>query len=162
MVNSSQVIVQRYIKMFRDAAEGKTWHGQSVLKTLENISAEEAATRPIAESHCIWDYLLHIINWREYAVRNILDDKPYVVDLNTDKDWTPISDYSEEAWKAALKLYKQSTEDLVKAMETMDDDRLDEAVPESKYTFYTMLHGVIHHDIYHSGQIVLLKKMLKK
>lgn len=47
-------------------------------------------------------------------------------------------------------------------METMNDARLDEGIPKSEYTFYTMLHGVIHHDIYHSGQIVLLKKMLKQ
>jgi len=148
--------------MFRAAAEGKTWHGQSVLEILDNVSAEEAAARPIADSHCIWDYLLHIINWREYAVRTILDDEPYIVDLNTDRDWTPIADYSEAAWEAALELYKKSTEDLVKAVETMDDAQFDEIVPKQKYTFYTLLHGVIQHDIYHSGQIVLLKKMLKK
>jgi len=84
-----------------------------------------------------------------------------VVDLDTERDWTPISDYSAEAWEAALKAYKKSTEDFVKALETMEDAQLDEKVPGSTYTFYKILHGVIQHDIYHSGQIVLLKKMLK-
>ena len=149
-------------KMFRAAAHGKTWHGQSVWETLENISAEEAAAHPIPESHSIWDYLLHIINWREYAVRTLLDDEPYIVDLNTEKDWTTITDFSKEAWEATLELYKKSTDELSEAIKTIDDSKLEEIVREHKFTFYTLLHGVIQHDIYHSGQIVLLKKMLKK
>mgnify|MGYP000067409790 CR=1 FL=1 len=68
--------VSRLIEMFRSAAHGKTWHGQSVWETLQNISAEEAASHPIPESHSIWDYLLHLINWREYAVLTLLGDEP--------------------------------------------------------------------------------------
>lgn len=148
--------------MFRSAAHGKTWHGQSVWKILENISAEEAAAHPIAESHSIWDYLLHLINWREYAVQTLLDDEPYNIDLNTEKDWTTITDFSQEAWETALELYKKSTDELSEAIKTIDDSKLEEVVPGHKFTFYILLNGVIQHDIYHSSQIVLLKKMLKK
>lgn len=153
--------ISRLIEMFRSAAHGKTWHGQSVWETLQNISAEEAASHPIPESHSIWDYLLHLINWREYTVRTLLDDEPYIVDLNTEKDWTTITDFSQEAWESALELYKKSTDELSEAIKTIDDSKLEEVVWEHKFTFYTLLHGVIQHDIYHSGQIVLLKKMLK-
>ena len=81
--------------------------------------------------------------------------------MNTDKDWTPILDFSNEAWKKTIELYKKSTDDLTNAILTIDDDKLDKIVPGHEYTFYTLLHGVIQHDIYHSGQIVLLKKMIK-
>lgn len=154
--------ISRLVDMFSSAAHGKTWHGQSVWETLQNITAEEAAVHPIPESHSIWDYLLHIINWRDYAIRTLLDDQPYIVDLNTEKDWTTITDFSPEAWEATLELYKTSTEELSEAIKTIGDSKLEEIVLEHKFTFYTLLHGVIQHDIYHSGQIVLLKKMLKK
>lgn len=154
--------INRLVKMFRAAAHGKTWHGQSVWETLQNISAEEAAAHPIPGSHSIWDYLLHIINWREYAIRNLLDDKPYIVELNTEQDWSTITDFSKEAWEATLNLYKKSTDDLSEAIRTVDDSKLEEMIiPESKNSFYVLLHGVIQHDIYHSGQILLLKKLLK-
>lgn len=154
--------INRISNMFRDAAHGKTWHGQSVWKILENISAEEAAAHPIPESHSIWDYLLHIINWREYTVRTLLDDEPYIVDLNTEKNWTTITDFSQEAWEATLELYKKSTDELSETIKKFDDSKLEEIVREHKFTFYKLLHGVIQHDIYHSGQILLLKKMLTK
>jgi len=153
--------ISRLIEMFNAAAHGKTWHGQSVWETLQNISAEEAAAHPIPESHSIWDYLLHLINWRDYAIRTLLDDQPYIVELNTEKDWTTITDFSPEAWQAALELYKNSTDELSEAIKILDDSKLEEIVPGHKFTFYTLLHGVIQHDIYHSGQIILLKKMLK-
>ena len=156
-----QTEINRLTEMFRAAAHGKTWHGQSVLQTLENITTEEAAAHPIPESHSIWDYLLHIINWRNYALRNLLDDEPYIVDLNSEKDWTTITDFSPIAWEAALELYNKSTDELSAAIKRIDDSKLEEIVSGHKFTFYTLLHGVIQHDVYHSGQIVLLKKILK-
>ena len=153
--------ILRLTQMFGAVAHGKTWHGQSVFQTLENTSSEEATAHPIPESHSIWDYLLHIINWRDYAIRTLLDHEPYIVDLNTEKDWTTIIDFSSEAWEATLELYKTSTDELSEAIKTLDDSMLEKVVPGHKFTFYTLLHGVIQHDIYHSGQIVLLKKMLK-
>lgn len=151
----------RIIQQFRAAAHGTPWHGDSTFKILEGITAKEAAAKPIPNSQSIWDYLLHLINWREYAIRNLIDSEPYLVELNTEKDWTTIYDFSEEAWQATIEAYKKSTDDLSKAIETIDDGKLEEIMPGSKYSFYAVLHGVIQHDIYHSGQIRLLKKMLE-
>ena len=91
----------------------------------------------------------------------ISDDTPYKIELNSEKDWTPISDFSEAAWTATIEKYKRSTDELSEVMKSLEDSRLDENVPEQPFSFYTLLHGVIQHDIYHSGQIVLLKKMLR-
>jgi hypothetical protein len=53
-------------------------------------------------------------------------------------------------------------EELVAAVAALADSRLDEIVPGKEgayYTFYYMLHGVVQHELYHAGQIALLKKM---
>lgn len=47
---------------------------------------------------------------------------------------------------------------LIAALEPFTDDRLEETVPGKKFNWYVMLHGLVHHDIYHSGQISLLKQ----
>ena len=152
----------RLADLFRNAHDGTTWHGKSVTETLQNISAQEAAAHPIPDSHSIWDYVLHIVNWRVYAIRNLREDTPYLVDLNTDLDWTPITDFSKEAWKEALEKFHQSAEELETAIRDMDENQLfEKIVTGSKNSCYMTLHGVIQHDIYHSGQIMLLKKILK-
>ena len=152
---------ERLADLFRAAHDGTTWHGQSVTEVLQNISVEAAAANPIADHHSIWDYVLHIVNWRVFAIRNLKEETPYIVDLNTDLDWTPITDFSEEAWKSALEKFQQSAVELEEGIRAMDENQLFEKVPGSKHNWYVTLHGVIQHDIYHSGQIMLLKKMLK-
>jgi len=152
----------RLADLFRNAHDGTTWHGQSVTKILQNTTAKEAAAHPVPNSHSIWDYVLHIVNWRVYATRNLKDNTPYLVELNTDLDWTPITDFSEEAWTAALETFHQSAVELEGAIRDLNEDQLfEKIIPESKHSRYITLHGVIQHDIYHSGQILLLKKMLK-
>ena len=102
------------------------------------------------------------MNWRVYAIRNLREDTPYLVDLNTDLDWTPITDFSKETWKEALEKFHQSAEELETAIRDMDENQLfEKIVTGSKNSCYMTLHGVIQHDIYHSGQIMLLKKILK-
>ena len=152
--------VLRINQMFRAAAHGKPWHGDSVFKVLENLTSEQAAKYPIKNAHSIWEILVHIINWRDYTVRTILDDEPYIVKLNTEKDWTTITDFSEDAWQATIERYKKSTDELSEALSKVEDSILDEIVPEHKFSLYTLLHGIIQHDIYHSGQIVMLRKLL--
>ena len=152
----------RLADLFRNAHDGTTWHGQSVTKVLQNISTKQAAAKPIPNSHSIWDYVLHIVNWRVYATRNLKENTPYLVDLNTDLDWTPITDFSEAAWKKALEQFHQSALELEAAIREMGEEQLfEKIVTGSKNSCYITLHGVIQHDIYHSGQIMLLKKMLK-
>jgi len=150
----------RLAQLFRAAHDGKTWHGKSVMETLEGISSQEAAANPIPNSHSIWDYVLHIMNWRIFAIRNLKEDTPYIVKLNTDLDWTPITDFSEEAWQRALKDFHQSALDLESAIKEMEEEKLFEKVQGSSHSWYVTLHGVIQHDIYHSGQIMLLRKMI--
>ena len=119
---------ERLANLFRAAHDGTTWHGQSVTEVLQNITYEKAAVHPIPNSHSIWDYVLHIVNWRAYASRNLKDDTPYLVDLNTDLDWTPITDFSEEAWKSALEKFHQSAVELEAAIREMDENQLFEKI----------------------------------
>jgi len=153
---------ERLADLFRAAHDGTTWHGQSLTEVLQNVSAETAATKPIPDYHSIWGYMLHIVNWRVFAIRNLKEETPFIIELNTDLDWSPITDFSKEAWESELEKFQQSAVELEEGIRAMDENQLFEKVPGSKHNWYVTLHGVIQHDIYHSGQIMLLKKMLKQ
>jgi len=47
---------------------------------------------------------------------------------------------------------------LIEAVSGFNESQLDETVPGASYSFYNMLHGLVQHDLYHAGQIAILKK----
>jgi uncharacterized damage-inducible protein DinB len=66
----------------------------------------------------------------------------------------------ETDWLKAIDGLEKSQEQLLDAIAKFPAERLGELVPhaEFKYTYYTLLHGIIHHDLYHVGQISLIAK----
>jgi uncharacterized damage-inducible protein DinB len=159
MAVTTQSEAARIADQLRRAFEGEAWHGDSVLEILKGVSAEQAAARPIKNGHTIWELVLHIAAW-DGAVRRRMGG--VAVKLSDAENFPPVRDTSEAAWSKALAEVRQAHEELMAAVSAMTDTRLYERVPGKEgahYTFYYMLHGVVQHELYHAGQIALLKKM---
>lgn len=137
------------------AYEGIAWHGPSVRELLNGVTAETAAARPLAGAHSIWEIVLHSAAW-EAAVRRRLQGQP--IELTPEEDWPAVTDTGEAAWQAALAALDAGDRQLREAISHLSDADLDKTVEGQPYTIYFMLHGVIQHDLYHAGQIGLLKK----
>ncbi|MCI0403472.1 MAG: DinB family protein [Acidobacteria bacterium] len=147
--------VERIADQLRRAYEGEAWHGPSVRELLNGLTAEQAARRPIANAHTIWELVLHIGAW-EFIVRRRLAGE--AVEATPEQDWPPVRDTSDTAWKQALADLDRGHQQLRQAIAAMSDDQLRQRVVGQKYSTYGMLHGLIQHDLYHAGQIALLKK----
>jgi hypothetical protein len=83
------------------------------------------------------------------------------VTLSDSENFPPVTDTSEAAWKKTLDYVQQTHDDLVQAVASLPDSSLPRQVPgkdPAYYTVYYMLHGVAQHELYHAGQIALLKK----
>lgn len=145
----------------RHIYRGPAWHGPAIRELLEGVNAETAAARPIAGAHSIWELVLHMAYWRRAATAALggatIDPEPPM-----HENFPPVDDTSEEAWEQAQAVLEESQKQLVAALKTFDGARLDEHVGNREYTFYFMLHGIIQHDIYHGGQIGLLKVALRR
>lgn len=149
---------RRMADQLRRAFQGEAWHGPSVLEILDGVDAKTAAARPIAGAHTIWEIVVHMAVWDDAGRRRMAGE---VVQPTPDQDWPSITDFSEAGWKRTLQQLRQTHENLVKAVTSFSDSRLDERVPGKKqkfYNFYYMLHGIAQHELYHAGQIALLKK----
>ena len=81
-----------------------------------------------------------------------------IVDPPDEMNFPPVNDSSEIAWQTTLQALAASNQALRDAIRKIDDAKLEEIVPEANYSIYALLHGVIQHDLYHAGQIALLKK----
>lgn len=123
---------------------------------LSDVSAEQAARRPIESAHSIWELVLHISAW-ERIVRERLTSET-AVEPTDEENFPPVRDASEEAWKETLMRLEEGNRALRDRIAQLDEAQLDDIVPGAPYSVYFMLHGVIQHDLYHAGQIALLKK----
>ncbi|MDA2913007.1 DinB family protein [Acidobacteriia bacterium AH_259_A11_L15] len=148
--------VERIADQLRRAFEGDAWHGPAVLEVLAGVPGAQAARRPLAQGHSIWEIVEHIAVWESVVRRRIQGEK--IGDLPPEQDWPPVRDTREAAWRETLNKLRRGHQELRQVVAGFPDDRLPETVPGKDYSFYGMLHGVVQHDLYHAGQIVLLKK----
>lgn len=134
---------------------GNAWHGPAVLELLADVSAKTAARKPMADAHSIWELLLHIAVWDNSGLVR-LSGKKY---QPTGTDNFPlVTKPTEAAWRKAIAQAKRTHDTLEKTIASLPDSRLRDRVPGKRYDFSHMLHGIVQHELYHAGQIALLKK----
>jgi len=148
----------RLADQIRRAFEGEAWHGDPLLKILKGINAKKAAAHPIKNAHSIWELVLHIAAWDDAVRRRALGK---TAKLTAKQNFPPVHDTSEAAWSATIEHAKQVHAELVKVVAEFPDSRLCKRVPgktQNYHNFYFMFSGVAQHELYHTGQIALLKK----
>jgi uncharacterized damage-inducible protein DinB len=148
----------RLADQIRRAFEGEAWHGDSLLEILAGVSAKTAAAHPIPNAHSIWELLLHIQAWDDVTIRRAGGT---AVQPTGEKNFPPVRDTSEAAWQQAVAGVRKTHEELVRTVAAFPDARLDEQVPgksQDYYNFFYLFSGIVQHELYHAGQIALLKK----
>lgn len=152
-MNEPQLIADQ----LRRAFYGEAWHGPGLMELLEDVDAATAAARSLAGMHSIWELLLHVAVWDEAACRRLAGEK-----------WQPtgtanfpvVPQHATKAeWRKAITRAKRTHDGLVKTVAALPDSRLRNHVPGKKYDFSHMLHGIAQHELYHAGQIAILKKI---
>jgi uncharacterized damage-inducible protein DinB len=138
--------------------EGSGGYGQSLKELLADVSAEQASNKPIKEGRSIWEIVLHIIA-REDNVRQWITGTEHK--LMEEENWPLIFDYSEEAWQDVLKRLLSTHDALTKEIALLSEEDLLHKVKSAKRptTLFEMIQGVIRHNIYHAGQIAMLKRV---
>jgi len=150
---SPQSESKRIARQLRASYLGPAWHGPSLTEVLDGITPEAALRKPIASAHSIHEIVLHVAFWAE-AVRRTVEGHPYV-HIEPPLDWPA----PNGAWQDALAMLDHEQRAMVEAIRGMQDARLGEVVTESKgYSFYVLLHGLVQHNLYHAGQIAMLRK----
>ena len=149
--------IRRIRGMLRSVYRGPAWHGPSISENLEGIAAPQAASHPIPGAHSIWELVHHVIAW-EREVAQFLAGKPHVT-MHGEDDWPPVKDTSEEAWEKTIADLRASHMALAAAIKGFSEDDLEEIVPGRDFPWSVVLHGIVHHNLYHSGQIAMLKKI---
>lgn len=152
-VSNSEAV--RIADQLRRAFYGEAWHGPCLTELLAGIDPETAAAKPVADVHSIWELLLHIAVWDSVALTRLSGRKSQPKGLaNFPRPPRP----TVAAWRKAIAEARQIHDTLTKTVARLNDQRLLDRVPGKRYDFYHMLHGIVQHELYHGGQIAILKK----
>jgi uncharacterized damage-inducible protein DinB len=127
---------------------------------MRGVSAEGASKHPIRGAHSIWELVHHVGSWNAIVLRRLRGEE---VEVTTERDWPPIWEVSEVAWRRALDNLSESHARIREFVATIQDAQLDvkdQKTSGERTSRYVVLHGMIQHNCYHAGQIVILKKAL--
>ena len=149
--------IRRILDQMDRAFSGDAWHGPSLTVLLDGISARDASRHPVARAHSIWELVHHLRAWNDIVERRLQNES---VDPTPEMDWPAVGEVTESAWQRTLNDLGQSRARLRQAVEQLQETRLEEKTGNSRDSCYVMLHGLVQHDLYHAGQIAVLKKAL--
>jgi len=139
------------------AYAGVAWHGPALTAILNDVTAAEAFAHPIAGAHSIWELVLHITVWMSVAIQRVKGE--VLVDLPPDRNFPEPGEPSEARWRAALDALANMQQRLEAVIRGLPDARLSDIVMgDEPQSIYILLHGVVQHNLYHGGQMALLKK----
>jgi uncharacterized damage-inducible protein DinB len=125
---------------------------------LEDVNAATAASKLSSQVHSIWELVLHTAVWDDAALRRLAGEK-WQPEGTANFPLVP-QPATALAWRKAIAHARRTHSVLVKTVGALPDSRLRDRVPGKKYDFYHMLHGVAQHELYHAGQIAILKKLV--
>lgn len=144
--------IEKIVRLINRTFDKGAWHGPTVKEAISGITQETSSNR-LGNTHSIIELVAHMTTWRTYVSKKVNGDPEYKV--SDAMNFPSVSD-----WKKAVAELEESQRNLIEAVERFPSEKLSDLVEgvEHKYTYYTILHGIIHHDLYHTGQIMLIKK----
>src|SRR5262249_54607190 len=106
--------IQRIRDQLKRSFEANAWHGPAVLELLEGVTAKQAAARPIASAHSIWEIVLHMATWKSVVARRVSGE--VVNQVPDDVDWPKVAPGGEPEWAAARQRLQAAHDELVEAL----------------------------------------------
>jgi uncharacterized damage-inducible protein DinB len=149
------------LRLLDESYEKKAWQGPNLRGSLRGVAAGQAAWRPAPGAHNIWELVLHAAYWK-YAVWRMLAGEKRGAFGEKGSNWfgRPVSP-TERAWRADLALLEAEHRKVRSAVARLSRSALGKKIPGSKYKTDTLVYGVASHDVYHTGQIQMLKRLWK-
>ncbi len=140
------------LRLLEEGYEKKTWHGPNLKQALRGVSTRAALWRPQRERHNIWELAIHAAYWKYMVRRRLLGERRSSFIVKGSNWFAAPENPREEDWRNARQLLEDEHRNLLHAVA---DPRNSHAVAKNE----GMLLGVAFHDIYHAGQIRLLRRL---
>ena len=157
----SNSLIALLLRVIDQAYDQRSWHGTTLRGSLRGLTAEEALWRPGRGRHSIWELALHAAYWK-YAVRRRLAGEGIGSFERKPSNWPEIASPADaRAWKRDVAFLDAEHRKLRAVIADLTPAALQERSPKGVWTNAEEIHGVAAHDLYHTGQIQLIKRLMK-
>ena len=140
-----------------------SWHGPNLCGAIRGVTAKQASRRPRPNRHNIWEQVVHAAYWKYVVRRRLTNEKRGSFPLKG-SNWfvRPLKGMGEREWKIDVELLTEGHRTLREVIANMPPLRLNEpfSAKAMKMTPVRLITGVAMHDIYHAGQIGLIKRLI--
>jgi hypothetical protein len=154
--------VRQLLTLVDEAFGRRAWHGTNLRGSLRGVSAREAARPPAPGRHNVWELVVHAAYWK-YVVRRRLTGDASGSFPHGGRDWfrLPEGAAREADWKRDLALLLAEHRKLRAVVARLRDADLDRPTKGSRQSAGFVVRGIAAHDLYHAGQIQLLKRLAR-
>lgn len=146
---------KRIRKLFDDLYNGSPWIDVNLSAVLEKISAKQATRKISPNLNSIWEIVNHLVSWRLNVLQRVQGKE---MKSPANNYFSPVNNSSEAAWTATLKELNNSQKQWIAFLQGFNKKEFDTIYPSNNMNYYEHIHGILQHDAYHMGQIVLLAK----
>lgn len=154
--------VNLLLHIIDEAYEKQTWHGPNLRGAIRGLSAKQAAWRLAPARHNIWEIVVHTAYWKYIVRRRLLGEKRGSFPLKGSNWFKRPDETSERIWHNDVDTLNTMHREMRDAIANLRPSDLKKRPQGSKYTIESIIYGVAFHDVYHAGQIQLLKRLQKR
>jgi len=150
------------LNLIDEAYKSKAWHGTNLHGSIRGLSSQQAAWRPKSTRHNIGEIAIHCAYWK-YIVRRSLSGEKKGSFLLKGSNWIKRpGELTEKAWRNDLRVLDEMHRSMYKVIARLKPSDLTQKPAGSKFTAASIVSGIACHDVYHAGQIQLLKRLMKQ
>lgn len=152
--------ISSYIRQFEQLYSGGSWQDESFEAKLQDITNETAFTQPLPGVHSIAEIIWHSLYWRTVLIKIMEGNDRYKDETAEKYNFLPVETLKQQGWNHLWNEWKKSQEQIIQYLSEKTDRYLEEKGPGKTDREY-IVEGIVQHDIYHLGQIGLIKKIMR-
>ena len=153
--------VQQLVTILDSAYDRHSWHGTNLRGSIRRLPVELAAWRPAPNRHNIWEIAVHAAYWKYVARRRLTGEARGSFPLKGSNWFRRPQQLTDEAWRSDVALLDAVHRSLRDAVTRLSKAALLQTPVGSRVSNFAILSGVAAHDLYHAGQIQLLKVLFR-
>lgn len=158
-------IIQHIIQQYQEIQQGKPWIGSTYTSKLNQVNDNDFFIRPMEDLHSIAEIISHLTLWRKETILKIQTGKGSKTD-DCEENWLPNDKLKVVGWQHIKSEYDKTLSDLIDLLQSKQDTFLDEQYYDTDfkgyYSYSFIINGMLHHDLYHLGQIGIIIKYLNR
>jgi len=153
--------INAYIEQFNQIFNGNPWLDETFTKKLDNLSAEQVFTPSSNQNHSVAEVVSHLIEWRKEIIRRLhCNSSERMLTEQSPENWRQPEQLKQADWHHLYEEFKKTQQQIIDLLKNKDDSFLDELLGETEFNKEYFVAGLLHHDLYHLGQIGLILKFV--